>query len=152
LPKDGVYKVIADFYPLGGVPQLGETLVSTAGWRGSLAEATRTLQPDVGPQQGANLGVTLRMERALPGRKTLLFLDLDPVQGLEQYLGAWAHMLLVSEDLVDTMHQHPSIAEGGKTVQFDVFFPRATRYRVWIQMQRAGVVNTVAFTVPVEAL
>ena len=152
LPKEGVYKVIADFYPVGGVPQLGETLISTAGWKGGLAESTRTLQPDIGPKQGANLGVTLRMERALPGRKTLLFLDLDPVQGLEPYLGAWAHMLLVSEDLVDTAHQHPSIADGSKTVQFDVFFPRATRYKVWIQMQRAGVVNTVAFTIPVEAL
>jgi len=152
LPREGVYKVIADFYPRGGVPQLGETLVSTAGYRGSLAEATRVLKPDVGPQRGANLGVALRMERAYPGRKSLLFFDLSPADGLEQYLGAWAHMLMVSEDLVDTVHDHPSIADGGKTVQFDVFFARATRYRVWVQFQRSGVVNTVAFTVPVEAL
>jgi len=152
LPREGAYQVIADFYPRGGVPQLGETLVSTAGYRGSLAEATRVLKPDVGPQRGPNLGVALRMERAYPGRKSLLFFDLSPVDGLEQYLGAWAHMLMVSEDLVDTVHDHPAIADGGKTVQFDVFFARATRYRVWVQFQRLGVVNTVAFTVPVEAL
>lgn len=152
LPREGVYKFIADFYPRGGVPQLGETLVSTAGWKGSLADSLTKLTPDVAPQHGPNLGVSLRMEKAIPGRKTLLFFDLVPTQGIQQYLGAWAHMLIVSEDLVDTIHEHPSIADGGMTVQFNVFFPRACTYRVWIQFQRLGVVNTVAFTIPVEAL
>jgi len=152
LPRDGVYKVIADFYPRGGVPQLGETLVSTAGWKGSLAESIRTLKPDVTPQRAVNLIVSLRMEKPVPGRKTLLFFDLSPMDGLQQYLGAWAHMLMVSEDLTDTVHEHPSIADGSGTVQFDVFFARSTRYRVWVQFQRLGVINTVAFTIPVEAL
>ena len=152
LPKEGVYKVIADFYPKGGVPQLGETLISTAGWPGTLAEAVTTLRPDTEPKQGPNLEVTLRMEQAYPGVKTLLFFDLAPSDGLEPFLGAWAHMLIVSEDLIDTIHEHPSIADGGKTVQFDVFFPRATNYRLWIQYQRKSIVNTVAFTIPVQVL
>ena len=152
LPREGVYKVIADFYPHGGLPQLGETLVSTAGWAGSITDSMTTLKPDVTPQYGPNLEVSLRMDKALPGLKTLLFFDLAPLEHLEQFLGAWAHMLIVSEDLVDTIHDHPSIADGGKTVQFDIFFPRATNYRVWVQFQRAGVVNTVGFTIPVQAL
>jgi hypothetical protein len=30
-----------------------------------------------------------------------------------------------------------------------MLFPRAGIYRVWVQSQRKGVVNTVAFNVPV---
>jgi len=37
-------------------------------------------------------------------------------------------------------------------MQFNIFFPREAAYRVWIQFQRKGVVNTVAFTIPVTAL
>ncbi len=152
LPGDGVYKLVADFYPRGGVPQLGETLISTAGWKGGLADSLATLTPDVAPQHSANLTVSLRMEKPVPGRKTLLFFDLSPQDGLQLYLGAWAHMLMVSEDLIDTVHEHPSIADGGRTVQFDVFFARATRYKIWVQFQRLGVVNTVAFTASVHPL
>jgi hypothetical protein len=37
-------------------------------------------------------------------------------------------------------------------MQFDIFFPREAIYRIWIQFQRLGKVNTVAFTLPVKAL
>jgi hypothetical protein len=37
-------------------------------------------------------------------------------------------------------------------MQFNIFFPREAAYRVWIQFQRKGVVNTVVFTIPVTAL
>jgi hypothetical protein len=33
-----------------------------------------------------------------------------------------------------------------------VIFPRAEAHRVWVQFQRKGVVNTVAFNVPVVQL
>jgi hypothetical protein len=35
---------------------------------------------------------------------------------------------------------------------FNVIFPRARTYRVWIQFQRKGVVNTVAVNIPVTEL
>jgi hypothetical protein len=88
----------------------------------------------------------------IPAKKTLLFIDLDPVDGLEPYLGAWAHMLIESHDLIDTIHAHPSSAEASGRMQFDIFFPREAIYRIWIQFQRKGEVNTVAFTLPVKAL
>ena len=84
--------------------------------------------------------------------KTLLFFTLDPADGLEQYLGAWGHMLAASEDLVDMIHTHPFIAAGGPQVQFNLIFPRPGIYRLWVQFQRKGVVNTVAFNVPVAEL
>jgi len=58
-------------------------------------------------------------------------------------------MLAVSNDLIDMIHTHPSIADGGPNVQFDLYFPREATYRIWVQFQRFGKVNTV-FTIPVS--
>lgn len=58
-------------------------------------------------------------------------------------------MLAASEDLIDMMHEHPYRADGGPEVEFEVAFPRPHTYRIWVQFQRDGVVNTVHFDVPV---
>jgi hypothetical protein len=75
-------------------------------------------------------------------------------EGIEPRLGAMGHMLAASSDLIDMIHTHPFIvtdfADGNyKQLQFNVIFPRPGVYRVWVQFQRHGVVNTVAFNVPV---
>jgi hypothetical protein len=154
LPKPGIYKVFADFYPLNGSPQLVPKIISTQGFRKTIDETFVHPARDIAPKQGTNLKVSLSLDpiEPIPAKKTLLFIDLDPDDGLEPYLGAWAHMLIESHDLVDTIHAHPSFADGGPKLQFDVFFPREAIYRIWIQFQRKGVVNTVAYTLPVKAL
>ena len=154
LPKPAHYKLLSDFYPTGGTPQLIPKLITTAGFKKSLSESVTKPSADLARKQSANLEVSLTMEPAQPiaGKKTLLFFHLNPGDGLEPYLGAWAHMLIASNDLLDADHTHPSIANGGPEVQFDVFFPREAIYRVWVQFQRLGQVNTVAFTIPVTAL
>lgn len=151
LPHAGNYKLAADFYPSGGAPQLAEKFISTSGYQHGLTGSLAHLAEDLAPKHGENLEVSLTMEKPAPGRKSLLFFHLTPADGIEQYLGAWAHMLIVSDDLIDTIHQHPSIADGRPEMQFDVFFPRARTYRVWVQFQRLGRVNTVNFTIPVDA-
>ena len=47
---------------------------------------------------------------------------------------------------------NPFLADGGPQIQFNMIFPRARTYRVWVQFQRKGVVNTAVFTVPVSEL
>ena len=152
LPRAGNYKLVADFYPSGGTPQLAEKIISTTGYTRTFEESLSTLAEDTGPKRGENIEVSLAMEKPAPGRKSLLFFRLKPADGIEPYLGAWAHMLIMSDDLIDTIHEHPAIADGGPELQFDVFFPRARTYRVWVQFQRLGKVNTVAFTIPVRPL
>lgn len=154
LPKAGTYRLLADFDPSGGTPQLAPKTISTAGYVAPLEQSVPHPPADLGPQNGPNLQVSLRTEPAQPiaGMKTLLFFHLSPADGIEQYIGAWSHMLAASSDLVDTIHSHPFIADGGPDMQFNIFFPRATTYRIWVQFQRKGVVNTVAFTLPVQAL
>jgi hypothetical protein len=154
LPGPGTYRLLADFDPTGGTPQLAARTFSTAGYLRPLANSFRKPPVDLAPQKGANLTVSLTSEPLQPfaGKKTLLFFHLDPADGLEQYMGAWAHLLAVSHDLIDTIHSHPFLADGGPEMQFNLFLPRAATYRLWIQMQRKGVVNTVAFTLPAREL
>jgi hypothetical protein len=49
------------------------------------------------------------------------------------------------------MHTHPTIADGSHEMQFNLVFPRPRVYRIWVQFQRKGVVNTAQFDVPVSA-
>lgn len=151
LPKAGMYRVLSDFYPKGGTPQLiAKTLVVP----GAPITAGTKLTPDLGTQKAENVSVSLEMEpkEAIAGLKTLMFFNLEPGDGMEQYLGAWGHMMAASQDLVDMIHTHPFLADGGPRIQFNLIFPRAGVYRVWVQFQRKGVVNTVAFNVPVREL
>ena len=149
LPKPGTYRLLADFDPTGGTPQLAQRTFSTAGWDVPISQSIRRPAVDLAPKQATNLEVSLSLDPVTPiaGKKTMLFLDLKPADGLEPYLGAWAHLLAVSHDLVDTIHTHPFLADGGPRMQFNLFLPRVAMYRIWVQMQRRGVVNTVAFTV-----
>jgi Heavy metal binding domain len=150
LPKAGMYRLLGDYYPAGGTPQLTAKTIFVPGG---------TLQyphpgPDLSAKHTENMDVELTTEPPVPvaGMKTMLFFHLKPAEGLEQYLGAWAHMLAASDDLIDLIHTHPFLADGGPQIQFNVIFPRARTYRMWVQFQRKGVVNTAVFTVPVSEL
>ena len=150
LPKPGLYRILGDFYPSAGTPQLIAKTIIVPG--GVLQPAT--LQPDLGPKHATNIDVELVMDPPQPiaGMKTLMFFRVNPGEGLEKYIGAWAHMLAASDDLIDLIHTHPFIADGGPQLQFNLIFPRARTYRVWVQFQRKGIVNTAVFTIPVSEL
>lgn len=153
LPKPGFYRILGDFYPVGGTPQLAVLSILSAGSE-QISFATPRLTAQMAPQSTANLKVALRTEPAAPiaGLKTMLFFELEPTTGLEPYLGAWGHMLVASADLIDLIHTHPFLASGGPNQQFNVVFPRPGMHRIWVQFQRLGIVNTAVFTVPVRGL
>ncbi len=147
LPKSGMFRVLGDFYPDGSTPQL---LTETLFVPGSGSAQRPALSRDYSTKSDANLTVSLTTlpEQSTAGNRTRMTFHVDPLDGFEKYLGAWGHMLAASDDLIDMIHLHPVRADG-PDVQFDVVFPRPRAYRVWVQFQRSGVVNTVHFDVPV---
>jgi hypothetical protein len=154
LPSAGMYRLLGDYYPTGGTPQLTAKTIFVPGGRWQAPH----LNPDLEAKHAGNMDVELTMEPPVPraGLKTMLFFRLKPADGLELYLGAWAHLLAASDDLLDMIHTHPfAPGPGGSPesqVQFNVIFPRARAYRMWVQFQRKGLVNTAVFTVPVAEL
>jgi len=162
-PHPGLYRVLSDFYPKGATPQLIANTLFVSGTGMKMTPAKLT--PDLAPNKTANLEVSLTTEPPQPiaGMKTLLFFRLTPNDGIEPYIGAMGHMLAASSDLIDLMHTHPFLVtdpapEGDpngravKQIQFNLIFPREGIYRVWVQFQRKGVVNTAVFNIPVTVL
>ncbi len=156
-PHPGEYRVLSDFYPTEGTPQLIASTLMVPGEGFKLAPAK--LSPDLKPKKTENMDIELVLDppEPLAGFKQIMFFRLKPNDGIEPYLGAMGHMLAASSDLIDLIHNHPlyitdSQEEGYKQIQFNLIFPRAGVYRVWTQFQRKGVVNTVRFDIPVKNL
>jgi hypothetical protein len=157
LPTAGVYHVIADFLPEGGVPQLLQRSIVTAGYAGPLRPQPKTVT-DMGDRVIGDTRVVLSMPEARAGREQLLTFELQQessralVRDLEPYLGAPGHLLFLSADGEIAAHSHPvaELAPNAATVVFQVLFPRAGMYRLWAQFQRGGTVLTAAFSVPVS--
>jgi hypothetical protein len=149
-PKPGMYRVLGDFYPDGATPQLIAKTVIVAGTPPAPAQLPR----DYSTKQSENMQVEMTTDPPQPiaAQKTQIYFRLTPADGLEKYIGSWSHMLAASDDLIDMIHTHPFIADGGPQIQFSLEFPRARTYRIWVQFQRKGVVNTAHFDVPVKEL
>jgi hypothetical protein len=156
-PHPGLYRVLSDFYPKGATPQLIANTLFVAGSGMKMTPAKLT--PELAPNKTENLEVSLITDPPQPiaGIKTLMFFRLTPNDGIEPYIGAMGHMLAASSDLIDLIHTHPFLvtdpdAGAVKQIQFNLIFPREGIYRVWVQFQRKGVVNTAVFNIPVTVL
>ena len=148
LPKPGLYRVLADFLPEASTPQLVTRSVFVVG----RSTMPAVLERDYAAKQGENLAVEMSTapQDAVAGTTTTLRFVLSPEEGIEPYLGVLGHMLIASDDLIDLTHTHPVTMQVGPIAEFAVVFPRPAVYRVWVQFQRLGVVNTVHFDVPVR--
>lgn len=161
LPKPGPYQAIADFFPSGGTPQIVQKTFVTAGYTGGVLAARAHLTPDATPEKVVG-GTRVRLDSTgyVAGfKQTLTFSLTDektgaPVTDLQEWLGAGAHMLVLSEDLGDYVHGHAVLPKPGAPTELviETLFPRAAKYRIWIQFQRGGRLITMPFTVATTKL
>jgi hypothetical protein len=152
----GEYMLIADFLPANGTMQMLQRAIVTPGFSGPLFAAAPT--PPVSPVEQTAGGLRIRVEHEplRPRRESLLrFVVSDaesgqPVTGLEPYLGATGHLLIVDNGLSTAVHGHP---EGTRTtgplVMFGPVFPAPGLYKMWVQFQRHGQIITAPFVVRV---
>ena len=162
LPAAGYYKLIADFLPLGGTPQILPRLLVTAN-PGDLVRARARLRDEAFDKTAGSMKVALSLppDGLVAGREeTLRYHIVDvksgqPVSDLEPYLAAFGHTLVLSEDTLEYVHAHPvealpekiETAAGGPDLTFKALLPKPGRYRLWTQLKRGGVVTTASFTV-----
>ena len=169
LPKPGYYRVLSDFLPTGGSPQfLGRTLV-TSDFDQDLESQAANLEPDTVLTKTVDsivASVELEPSPMVSGQYGHLQFTLtdvktgEPVTDLQPYLGAFGHTLILSEDMLDYVHSHPTegpehdIARGlgGPRVTFEGYMPRPGRYRSWTQFLRNDRLTTVSFTFRVLSL
>jgi hypothetical protein len=165
LPKPGYYKVLSDFVPFGGSAQFLARPLVTAGYTGDLVDDGAALVPDASASQRQGpLTATVAYDppNLVPALHSHLTFRLtkgettDPVTDLQPYLGAFGHILIVSEDLVHFVHSHPidipppdsdfDTIRGGPEVVFEALIPQPGRYRAWAQFRHEDTVYTFPFT------
>jgi hypothetical protein len=151
LPRAGLYMAIVSFQPEGGAPHMIQHAFTTGSAFGRHARPA----VDTSPKIVDGMRVSLDASRARAGERqpvTVLIEDAasgTPVLDLEPLLGAAAHLLLVSPDLTESVHDHPPASGGGPSIGFRPLVPGAGVFKVWIRFQRAGRVSTVSFVIEV---
>jgi hypothetical protein len=171
LPKPGFYQVLSDFVPMGGSAQFLARPLVTAGYTGDVLSDSAHLVPDTDNSKtvgdltatvtydpprfspAVHSHMTFRLTRAGTG---------EAVTDLQAYLGAFGHMMIVSEDLVHAVHSHPidmppqdadfESLRGGPDVIFEALMPEPGRYRAWAQFRYRDQVHTFPFTFEVGAI
>ena len=69
------------------------------------------------------------------------------IDAVEPYLGADGHLVALREGDQAFLHTHPEGEPGGPgPIRFQVTYPTAGRYRLFLQFKHAGEVRTAAFT------
>ncbi len=142
LPDAGSYRLFADFSYGGEATTLASDL---------RVDGDADLRPLPAPSATAvsdgGYDVRLDAANAKAGEESELSFtitrDGEPVR-TEPYLGAGGHLVALREGDLAFLHVHPN--EAGEGVGFAATFPTAGRYRLFLQFQHEGRVQTVAFT------
>jgi hypothetical protein len=125
---------------------------------------------------GTQLVWTTRTTAPVAGQEEVIALSVRDADGavasVEPYMGMAAHVIVASHDHTVFAHLHPSgsismaalqkfaavppLDHSGHSaavegrVEVPYAFPKAGRYRLWVQVKRAGDVKTAAFDVEVQ--
>ena len=153
-PVGGTYHLFADYQPVGGRPG---TAVGTIRVGGESPPAP-ALRPDT-PGTLSTDGITAKVsiDGAVPGREGQMRFELidsagKPAIGLEPYMGAMGHLVVVSADARRYIHAHPADdkAAAKQVVTFVAEFPEPGLYKGWGQFMQSGTVRVVPFVVQVQ--
>ncbi len=178
-PNGGDYRLYADFTPQASSQVVEQVNVKVSGTE----RATVPLVPDQTLEKTVDdLRVVMKPEGEIKAGNELMlnFQVFDaksgkPITDLQNYLGALAHFVIISEDMKDFVHAHPmskgDSMDGMKMdeskphshdktegdakkvsdseVSAHTAFPRAGLYKLWAQFQRNGKVISVPFIVNV---
>jgi len=150
LRETGLYMAFAEFVPDNGTPQMAQQAFTTAG-----PLASRLGEPVDEPHVWNGIRAVLSPTEIKSGAANALAFDLAeeasgaPVSDLEPFLGAFAHLFVVSADLTEGQHLIQNGDARGPRVTFSPIFPRTGRYKLWLEIQRGGELATIPFVLEV---
>lgn len=162
----GHYRLYADYTPFGAANRIeafdvdvhgpsrpAVPLVATTAWSANLEGLKMVMTTDKPLHTGDDITFTATMSDAATGA---------PVHNLLPYLGAWAHIAIISEDTQDFLHVHPTEdarqpaatyrnGPSPDVIRMQTGFRRPGLYKMWIQVQRGKRVIAVPFIYRVAA-
>jgi hypothetical protein len=160
-PESGTYKLWADFKPKGGK----QTLVTFIAYlEGLPTRSPKMLEYDglyIKEASDKNYQISLK----LPQEKILAKMDTDivfsisdasgnPIIDLEPLMGAGGHSVIISSDIQEFLHVHPTDEvepnwKGGPNISFRTSFPKPGLYKTWGQFQHKGKIIMADFVLKV---
>ncbi len=157
----GEYRLFADVAPKGAGSQILMQPIRVAGPTPASPRNRTLTQSLTDTTGGLKLALVSDPAKLPVGRSlTVAFTVKDansgtPITDLEPYLGAMAHLMLIHQDGATFVHSHPDETDPRNghngSLTFLARFPKPGFYRGWLQVQRAGKVETATFTWEVRA-
>jgi hypothetical protein len=145
----GTYRVFTDIVPTGGPGDL--VLSRTVQVAGDEAAVP---VPAPAPVTEVD-GYQVRLTGALNTGGSMVSFDISedgrPVTDLDQYLGAYGHLVALRTGDLAYLHVHPVDGPPGPTVTFHAEPPTAGRYRLFLDFAHGGRVHTAVFTADATA-
>jgi len=151
-PAPGKYLVYADYKSSVGGPQTDKLEVNVLGNKNVSSQDQHQVKiktetdgyalsiPNSGNLKTGSVSLPIILEK--DGKKV-------ERADIEDYLGAVAHIILISQDEKDFVHIHPeSTAVSPVHAHADITKPGM--YRMWVQFQTDGKVHTADFTLDFE--
>ncbi|MEJ3746005.1 hypothetical protein WEI85_44930 [Actinomycetes bacterium KLBMP 9797] len=147
LPAAGVWRAYADFT---AVDAAGSQTPLTLGMDLTVSGAYAA-RPLPAPERAARVGgFSIGYEGTpCPGATQPLLFRVAP-GGLERYLGAYGHLVVLREGDLGYVHVHPEPELADGAVKFWLAAPSSGRYRMFFDFQVAGQVHTAEFTLVVD--
>ncbi|MFO0800551.1 MAG: hypothetical protein U0804_24040 [Gemmataceae bacterium] len=151
-PTAGTYRLYADHQPTGGKAGTAVAEVTVAGQPPPAPPLTPNV-PAAVEADGLAARVTVGNAKA-GGEGVVRFELLDagqPLAGLQPYMGAMGHLVVLSGDGKEYVHAHPADDKTpANVVAFAAHFPRAGVYKGWGQFRWKDAVRVVPFVVRVD--
>lgn len=160
-PAGGKYFIYGDVAPVGKGSQI---LIAEIEVVGDPFSKAASWEPTLGPSRDGGIVGVFGFVAGVPkiGRMTKLSVKLtdektgEPVTDLQQWLGAWGHLMIFSKDGMTVVHSHP--AESEETIDllkigvihFTGRFPKPGLYRAFSQFKRGGEIKMLSFTINIE--
>jgi len=144
--EPGVYRAFADFSAGGESLTLASDLFVPGEF------VPKPLAPEsTTADAGDGYEVSLDSPATEPGgtaaTEFTVTLNGDPVDELQPYLGADGHLVALRQGDQAFLHTHPEGEPGGAgPIRFQVSYPTAGRYRLFLQFRHQGQVRTAEFT------
>jgi len=141
LEEAGDYRVYADFATGGESLTLAADVFVPGEFRPHPLPAERTVA-DAG--HGYEVAISERDDDVL---RFTVSRHGEPVEGVQPYLGADGHLVVLRQGDGAFLHAHPLGEAGGSgPIEFMVSYPSAGNYRLFLQFKHDGEVHTAAFT------
>jgi hypothetical protein len=160
-PESGKYKLWVDFKPKGGTQNVQAFMVDVKGLpaHNPITPVHDGIYIKESADSNYHISLKLPQERIVANKDADIVFSIadaagNPVIDLEPLMGAGGHSVIISSDIREFLHVHPTEEvepnwKGGPHISFRTTFPKPGLYKAWGQFQHRGKIIVADFILKV---